>query len=89
MTRELSRITNRAGWSLRPVLWWFQATHRGFHRLETLTPAPLRRWSARRFWGILYPLSYLLGMSYLVVIIGPFDRHNWLVLVGVSIVIPY
>ena len=84
MTKELDRITNRGGWSVRPVLWWFQATHRGYHLLETLTPAPLRHWSARRFWGILYPLSYVLGMGYLVVIIGSLDRHDLLLMVGIS-----
>lgn len=84
MTRELSRIANRAGWRVRPVLWWFQATHRGYHFLESLTPAPLRRWPARRFWGILYPLSYVLGMGYLVAMIGPLDRHNLLILAGIS-----
>lgn len=84
MTKEFSRIANRGGWSVRPVLWWFQATYRGYHLLETLTPVPLRRWSTRRFWGILYPLSYVLGMGYLVLIIGSLDRHNFLILVGIS-----
>ncbi len=84
MTKELSRIANRGGWSARPVLWWFQATHRGYHLLETFTPAPLRQWPARRFWGILYPLSYILGMGYLVVILGSLDRHDLLLLGGIS-----
>jgi hypothetical protein len=84
MTRELSRVANRGGWSVRPVLWWFQATHQGYHFLESLTPAPLRRWPARRFWGILYPLSYGLGVGYLVVIIGSLDRQDGLLLVGIS-----
>jgi hypothetical protein len=84
MTKELSRIANRGGWNVRPVLWWFQATHRGYHVLESLTPAPLRRWPARRFWGVLYPLSYVLGLGYLAAIIGALDRHDWLLLGGVS-----
>ena len=52
--------------------------------LQVLTPAPLRRWPARQFWGGLYPLSYCLGIGYLVAIIGPLDRHTLLVLIGVS-----
>lgn len=84
MTKEISRIANRYGWTVRPVLWWFQATHRGYHILETLTPKPLRRWSARRLWGILYPLSFLLMITYLIVIIGGLKRDDLLVLVGVS-----
>lgn len=84
MTKELNRIANRGGWSVRPVLWWFQATYRGYHLLEALTPMPLRQWSARRFWGILYPLSYVLGIGYLAAIIGSLDRHNLLIVAGIS-----
>ena len=84
MTKEISWIANRYGWTVRPVLWWFQATHRGYHFLETLTPIPFRRWPARRFWGILYPLSYILGIAYLVAIIGALDWDNFLLIVGVS-----
>lgn len=83
-TREIGRVANRAGWQVRPVLWWFQATHRGHRFLEALTPAPLRRWPARRTWGLLYPLSFFLGLGYLALIIGPLDRHNLLLLAGVS-----
>src|SRR5438128_43305 len=53
-------------------------------RLQALTPAPLRRWTARRFWGVLYPLSYVLSIGYLVAIVGSLDRHTLLVLIGVS-----
>lgn len=69
---------------MRPVLWWFQATHRGTRLLERLTPAPLRRWPARRFWGLLYPASYILGMGYFVAIAGPLDGQNLLLLLGIS-----
>jgi hypothetical protein len=84
LAKEFSRIAKQGGWSVRPVLWWFQASHRGHQLLETLTPTPLRRWSARRFWGIVYPLSYVLGMGYLVVIIGSLDRNDLLLLAGIS-----
>jgi hypothetical protein len=85
MTKKLSLIANRGGWSVRPVLWWFQATYGGYQLLQTLTPKPMRRWPARRFWGILYPLSYLLSMGYLVMVIG-FERRDWLLLAGISLV---
>jgi hypothetical protein len=84
MTQEISRIANRFGWSVRPVLWWFQATHSGYHFLEAITPAPLRRWPARRFWGFLYPLSYVVGMGYLATIIGPLDYQDVLLFLGIS-----
>jgi hypothetical protein len=44
----------------------------------------MRRWPARRFWGILYPLSYLLGMGYLVMVIGSLERQDWLLVAGIS-----
>jgi hypothetical protein len=84
LTKDISQMTYRSGWTVRPVIWWFQATHSGSRWLQALIPAPLRRWPARRFWGGLYPLSYCLGIGYLVAIIGPLDRHTLLVLIGVS-----
>jgi hypothetical protein len=84
LTRDISHLAYRCGWTVRPVLWWFQATHSGSRALQALTPTALRRWSTRRFWGVLYPLSYFLGIGYLVAIVGPLDRHTLLVLIGVS-----
>jgi hypothetical protein len=84
LTKDISHMAYRCGWTVRPVLWWFQATHSGSRVLQALTPAPLRRWPARRLWGVLYPLSYFLGIGYLVAILGPLDRHTLLVLSGVS-----
>jgi hypothetical protein len=84
LTKDISQMTYRSGWTVRPVIWWFQATHSGSRLLQALTPAPLRRWTARRFWGVLYPLSYFLGIGYLVAIVGSLDRHTLLVLLGVS-----
>jgi hypothetical protein len=86
LTREIVRVAQRAGWAARPMLWWFETTYRGRRILATLTPAPLRRWPARRFWGILYPFSYWVGMGYLMAIIGGLDWHNGLLLLGISTV---
>ncbi len=84
LTNEIVKAAHRSGWTVRPVLWWFQATYGGYRLLQALTPAPLRRWSARRFWGILYPLSYFVGMGYLVFIIGGLDWRNGLIMLGIS-----
>jgi hypothetical protein len=84
MTKELSRITTLLGWSVRPVLWWFEATRRGYHVLEALTPAPLRRWPARRLWGIIYPLSYFVGIGYFLMLMGSLDERSTAILVVVS-----
>ena len=84
ITKEINRIANRYGWTIRPVIWWFQATHRGYQILERLTPKPLRRWSARRFWGILYPLSFLLMIAYMIAIFGGLEGDDLLILAIVS-----
>jgi hypothetical protein len=84
MADELVRVANRGGWIARPVLWWFEATHRGHRLLERLTPGPLRRWPAGRLWGILFPLAYVLAIGYLVAILGPLDRRQWTLVLGVS-----
>ncbi len=85
MTEDIGRIAARSGWSVRPVLWWFQATHGGVRFLQAMTPPPLRRWSPRRFWGIVYPLSYILGMAYLAAVIGPLTLRQGLLILGVSV----
>jgi hypothetical protein len=86
LTKDISQMTYRSGWTVCPVIWWFQATHSGSRVLQALTPAFLRRWPARRFWGVLYPLSYFLGIGYLVAIVGPLGRHTLLVFIGISAV---
>ncbi|HXV43587.1 MAG TPA: hypothetical protein VEC96_11040 [Anaerolineae bacterium] len=84
LTKEIGQVAQRAGWSARPVLWWFQATHSGFRFLQAITPAPLQRWPARRFWGLLYPLSFFLGIAYLAAISWPPDWHDWWLIAGIS-----
>ncbi len=84
LTREIFRVAGRRGWAVRPVVWGFQATHSGMRTLDQLTPAPLRRWPARRFWGLVYPLSYTLGMGYLLVFFGPLSAHTLLLALGIS-----
>jgi hypothetical protein len=83
-TEEFSHIAERGGWGVRPVLWWFQTTYRGYRFLERLTPPPFRRWPARRFWGCLYPLSYFAGMGYFAAILGPEVGPNLGLILGIS-----
>jgi len=73
LTKEIRQVALRSGWTVRPVLWWFQASRRGRRRLQ-----------ARLFWGILYPFSFFLGLIYFVVVAGPLVGSDWLLLVGIS-----
>jgi len=84
LTAEIDQVVLRSGWSVRPVLWWFQATHRGYRTLEAITPAALRRLPGRIFWGIVYPLSYALSMLYLVLVMGPLDSRQWVLIIAIS-----
>ncbi len=83
MIDQISRVALHSGWGVRPVLWRYQATHRGLGRLRRLAPTSLRRWPARRFWGVVYPVSFFAGVAYLVAILGPLSRRDWLLVVGV------
>jgi hypothetical protein len=84
ITREIEEVAQRSGWSVRPVVLWFQATRRGLDVLRLLTPAPLRAWPARRTWGVVYALSFLLGVGYLAVLVGPLESQDALILIGVA-----
>ncbi len=81
---EITRIVTESGWALRPRYLWFQ-TRRGSYQLgQALLPATLRRWPARRFWGLVYPASYVLTIGYLVAITGAYDFRNLLVFGAIS-----
>ncbi len=83
--KEISGVANRSGWTFRPVIWWFQATRRGHRVLQALVPAPLKQWSPRRFWGIAYPVSYVVAVGYLSAITGAWDWRNLTVVLGISV----
>ncbi len=80
---EIGEVARRAGWTMRPVVWRSQATHRGLRVRRMLVPEMLRRWSPRRFWGVLYPASFAAAIAVLVTAAGPLSRSQWLVLGGV------
>jgi hypothetical protein len=86
ITDEISQVANKGGWGVRPMLWWFQTTHRGYRVLERITPAPFRRLPARLFWGCLYPLCYVASIVYIVLVVGPLEERDVMLVLGVSAV---
>jgi hypothetical protein len=84
LREAIAQVTNRAGWTFRPTNLWFQATSRGFRGLAAITPAPIARLTARRFWGVAYPASYSLAIAYLVVVGGFWELHSLLLVAGIS-----
>jgi hypothetical protein len=55
-----------AGWSLRPTHIWFQTRPTPFRLTRAILPAWVRLQPFRRFWGIVYPASYVLAVGYLL-----------------------
>ncbi len=74
--RELEAAANRAGWTFRPVIWWFEATPGGVAWIEKLTPPFMRRWSRRWFWGALYVGLWAVIVALLLVTIPPHSEQR-------------
>lgn len=66
--RDARRAARAAGWEMKPVIWWFEASRWGLRLGRLLIPPPLNRLSPRALWGTLYPASYVTLIAYLVVI---------------------
>lgn len=81
---QVRRVVREAGWTFRPVVWPFLLSARASRRLGQLMPPGLRSVPRRQLWGVLYPLSYVLGIGYLALILGPLDRQAWLAIGLVS-----
>ena len=83
--KEISQSVRQGGWAFRPVIWTSQVRR---SRLRALTPAPLKRIPHGRFWGVLYPASYALGIGYLLAIIGRpgWTARNLLIIAGISVI---
>lgn len=77
--KKVGEVVARAGWTFRPVIWWFEATRGGVRLLRALLPGPLWRASPRRFWGVVYPVSYFLAIGALLGAAGTakdWSAHN-------------
>ncbi len=68
---DLRTTVLAAGWTYRPVVLPFLATYGGTALVRRFTPVPLRRTSPGLLWGILYPLSYWLGIGWFLALGGP------------------
>jgi hypothetical protein len=67
---EIMKIAHKGGWAVRPVILQYQISRKWQRRLQRITPGALLRLSDRRFWGLVYPGSYLAGFVYLFLISG-------------------
>lgn len=82
--KQVADVIAASGWTFRPVLLWFQVSRRTANVVNRVLPPRLREIPARRFWGVLYPLFYLLAMVYLAVALGGLDAHNLSIMLFIS-----
>jgi hypothetical protein len=75
----------KSGWTWRQVFWLPETTQWGFTLSQALVPGPLRQWPGRRFWGVLYPLSYVLSLGYLLTVSGAWNIRIAIIVGGVSL----
>ena len=75
---KVGEVVARAGWTFRPVIWWCEATRTGVALMRALLPGPLWRASPRRFWAVVYPVSYFLAIGALMGVLGAeaWTPHN-------------
>jgi hypothetical protein len=66
--REVRKLARSAGWSVRPVILWFDASRWGVAVSRWLVPPPLNSLRPKTLWAIFYPLSYAVAVGYLAVI---------------------
>lgn len=82
--KEIGEVITESGWILRPTHLWFQ-TRRGTLSLgKRLLPARIRQLPPQRFWGVVYPLSFVAAIGYLLLVTGAYDRDTLLVVALVS-----
>jgi hypothetical protein len=81
--RVVSTI-DEAGWSLRPTHLWFQTRPASFRLARAVLPAWVRLQPLRRFWGIVYPASYVLAVGYLLWAAGGFQLQNVWIVAGIT-----
>lgn len=82
--KEIGEIITESGWILRPTHLWFQ-TRRGTLSLgKRLLPARIRQLPPHRFWGVVYPLSFVAAIGYLLFVTGAYDPDTLLIVALVS-----
>jgi hypothetical protein len=81
----ISGVINRSGWIFRPTILWFQTKRGSFRVGQALLPSALTHWPARRFWGVVYPASYVATVAWIFWVTGGArDPKNLLALAAFS-----
>lgn len=83
--RHIAALAEGSGWTLRPMLLWFQANRKSLALARLLLPRRVRLAPARRLWGVIYPSSYAAAILYLIAVAWPLGREAWLALVLVTL----
>jgi hypothetical protein len=71
--RAIEKVIRSSGWSVRPVVLWFEVKRSALTVGRALLPPPLRWWPAKRLWLTLHPASYLATVGWLLFVAGGYD----------------
>jgi hypothetical protein len=86
LKEEITQVAHQCGWAVRPVIWTFHVRRSRQRLIHALMPGVIQRLPAARFWGVMYPATYLLGIAYLALILGrdSLTLRNLLLLLVIS-----
>lgn len=62
---DIRAVVTRSGWTFRPTVFWFQTKRTSVALTEALVPGFVKAWPRRRFWGIVYPVSFAAAVGWI------------------------
>jgi hypothetical protein len=81
---RMAHVVADAGWARRSTHIWFQTRPSLFRLAQMLVPEPIRLLSRRQFWGIVYPVSFVLAIAALARAGGAMTAGNVVIIMGIS-----
>jgi hypothetical protein len=84
LRERISTIIAKGRWTLRPTHIWFQTGPTLFRVTQSIVPDTIRLLPRKRFWGIVYPASYVLAIAALWAGSGKWTTEGILIVAGIS-----
>jgi hypothetical protein len=81
---RIAGVIAEGRWTWRSTHIWFQTRPPLFHLTRSLLPEAVRLLPRRRFWGVVYPASYVLTLAALLGVSGAITAGNVLIAIGIS-----
>ncbi len=71
--RAIEKVIRGSGWSVRPVVLWFEVKRSVLRVGRAVLPPPLRWWPAKRLWLVLHPVTYAATVGWIMFVAGAND----------------